>query len=197
MNLAKINQEWRTILRNIKCKELKNEIEQVEKMCTECIESKNGIIRRLLCDLDESEEIYSTMLHAHMEKIEKIMDIHKDRLQFLQKLYEIEKREIIENYDLEIDHYKSKKFGLQKELECVFYGLAEKSRIDQKRAEEEHMTKKDELKNSVSLRDIAFICRLLLSAGERHYTGRAPKSRTLLSRYPNRYNWLDRDPPSR
>ncbi|XP_055619278.1 dynein regulatory complex subunit 2 [Toxorhynchites rutilus septentrionalis] len=152
LNLAKINQEWRTILRNIKCKELKNEIEQVEKMCTECIESKNGIIRRLLCDLDESEEIYSTMLHAHMEKIDKIMNIHKDRLQFLQELYEIEKKEIIGNYDLEIGHYKSKKFGLQKELECVFFGLAEKKRLDEKHAEEEHMTKKDELKNSMILK---------------------------------------------
>lgn len=155
LNLAKINQEWRSILRNIKCKEMRNEIEQVEKMCTECIENKNGIIRRLLCDLDESEEIYSTMLHAHMEKIEKIMSVHADRLRFLTKLYEVEKREIIENYDLEIANYKAKKFGLQKELECVFYGLAEKSRIDRRQAEEEHMAKKDELKNSVSC---SFIC---------------------------------------
>ncbi|XP_038107965.1 dynein regulatory complex subunit 2 [Culex quinquefasciatus] len=152
LNLAKINQEWRSILRNIKCKEMRNEIEQVEKMCTECIENKNGIIRRLLCDLDESEEIYSTMLHAHMEKIEKIMSVHADRLRFLTKLYEVEKREIIENYDLEIANYKAKKFGLQKELECVFYGLAEKSRIDRRQAEEEHMAKKDELKNSMILK---------------------------------------------
>ncbi|EDS34380.1 conserved hypothetical protein [Culex quinquefasciatus] len=157
LNLAKINQEWRSILRNIKCKEMRNEIEQVEKMCTECIENKNGIIRRLLCDLDESEEIYSTMLHAHMEKIEKIMSVHADRLRFLTKLYEVEKREIIENYDLEIANYKAKKFGLQKELECVFYGLAEKSRIDRRQAEEEHMAKKDELKNSVSCSFICFV----------------------------------------
>lgn len=128
-------------------------------MCTECIENKNGIIRRLLCDLDESEEIYSTMLHAHMEKIEKIMNIHNDRLSFLTKLYEIEKKEIIENYDQEIANYKSKKFGLQKELECVFYGLAERSRVDRRRSEEEHMLKKDELKNSVRSfqRNFAFI----------------------------------------
>ncbi|XP_058830498.1 dynein regulatory complex subunit 2 isoform X2 [Topomyia yanbarensis] len=121
-------------------------------MCKECIENKNGIIRRLLCDLDESEEIYATMLHAHMEKIEKITNIHNDRLQFLTKLYEIEKKEIIGNYDQEIANYKSKKFGLQKELECVFYGLAERSRLERKQAEEEHMLKKDELKNSMILK---------------------------------------------
>ncbi|XP_055532837.1 dynein regulatory complex subunit 2 isoform X1 [Wyeomyia smithii] len=152
LNLAKINQEWRTILRNIKCKELRNEIELVEKMCKECIENKNGVIRRLLCDLDESEEIYATMLHSHMEKIQKIMDIHNDRLRFLTQLYEIDKKEIIAKYDQEITNYKSKKFGMQKELECVFYGLAERSRLERKQAEEEHMMKKDELKNSMILK---------------------------------------------
>ncbi|XP_058116644.1 dynein regulatory complex subunit 2 [Anopheles ziemanni] len=152
LNLAKINQEWRTILRNIKCKELKEEVEAVEKTCTECIENKNAVIKRLLCDLDESEDLYSTMLHAHMERVEKIIRIHNDRVNFLMQLYELDKRELIENYEREMDLYKSKKFGLQKDLECVFYGLVEKARTDRLRNDEDHMLKKDELKNSMILK---------------------------------------------
>ncbi|XP_053670885.1 dynein regulatory complex subunit 2 [Anopheles nili] len=152
LNLAKINQEWRSVLRNIKCKELKEEVEAVEKTCTECIENKNAVIKRLLCDLDESEDLYSTMLHAHMERVEKIIRIHNDRVNFLMELYELDKREIIENYQREMELYKSKKFELQKDLECVFYGLAEKARTDRIRNEEEHMLKKDELKNSMILK---------------------------------------------
>uniref|UniRef100_A0A182MYN6 Dynein regulatory complex subunit 2 n=1 Tax=Anopheles dirus TaxID=7168 RepID=A0A182MYN6_9DIPT len=152
LNLAKINQEWRSILRNIKCKELKEEVEAVEKTCTECIENKNAVIKRLLCDLDESEDLYSTMLHAHMERVEKIIRIHNDRVNFLMELYELDKKEIIENYEREMDLYKSKKFELQKDLECVFYGLAEKARTDRIRNEEEHILKKDELKNSMILK---------------------------------------------
>ncbi|XP_053658028.1 dynein regulatory complex subunit 2 [Anopheles marshallii] len=152
LNLAKINQEWRSILRNIKCKELKEEVEAVEKTCTECIENKNAVIKRLLCDLDESEDLYSTMLHAHMERVEKIIRIHNDRVNFLMELYELDKKEIIENYEREMELYKSKKFELQKDLECVFYGLAEKARTDRIRNEEEHMLKKDELKNSMILK---------------------------------------------
>uniref|UniRef100_A0A182P6I3 Dynein regulatory complex subunit 2 n=1 Tax=Anopheles epiroticus TaxID=199890 RepID=A0A182P6I3_9DIPT len=152
LNLAKINQEWRSILRNIKCKELKEEVEAVEKTCTECIENKNTVIKRLLCDLDESEDLYSTMLHAHMERVEKIIRIHNDRVNFLMELYELDKKEIIENYQREMELYKSKKFELQKDLECVFYGLAEKARTDRIRNEEEHMLKKDELKNSMILK---------------------------------------------
>ncbi|XP_041784368.1 dynein regulatory complex subunit 2 [Anopheles merus] len=152
LNLAKINQEWRTILRNIKCKELKEEVEAVEKTCTECIENKNAVIKRLLCDLDESEDLYSTMLHAHMERVEKIIRIHNDRVNFLTELYELDKKEIIDNYQREMELYKQKKFELQKDLECVFYGLAEKARTDRLRNEEEHMLKKDELKNSMILK---------------------------------------------
>uniref|UniRef100_A0A1B0CZ04 Dynein regulatory complex subunit 2 n=1 Tax=Phlebotomus papatasi TaxID=29031 RepID=A0A1B0CZ04_PHLPP len=73
LNMAKINQEWRSILRQLKCEELKEEIKCVEVFCGDSIEHKNQVIRRLLCDLDESEELYSTMLHAHVENIERII----------------------------------------------------------------------------------------------------------------------------
>lgn len=96
--------------------------------------------------------------------------IHNDRVNFLVQLYELDKREIIENYEREMDLYKGKKFGLQKDLECVFYGLAEKARTDRLRNEEEHMLKKDELKNSVSIKrsgiSICFGIHLHASNGE-------------------------------
>lgn len=46
--------------------------------------------------------------------------------------------------------YKNKKFQLQKELESVYYGLAERTLKTTKTAEEEFLQKSDELKNSVS-----------------------------------------------
>lgn len=46
--------------------------------------------------------------------------------------------------------YKNKKFQLQKELESVYYGLAEQTLKTTKTAEEEFLQRQDELKNSVS-----------------------------------------------
>lgn len=46
--------------------------------------------------------------------------------------------------------YKIKKFKLQKELESVYYGLAERTLKTTKTAEEEFLQRQDELKNSVS-----------------------------------------------
>lgn len=45
--------------------------------------------------------------------------------------------------------YKNKKFQLQKELESVYYGLAERTLKTTKTAEEEFLQRQDELKNSV------------------------------------------------
>lgn len=151
LNLAKINQDWRTLLRNIKCTQLTDEINAVEKECLKMVERKNSVIRRLLCDLDESEEIYSTMLHSHMENIERLIVIHKDRVHFLRSWYVEEKSHMLKCYDDEIKVYKLKKSDAQKELECVYYGLAEKANAERKTNEEEHLQKKDSLKNSVSM----------------------------------------------
>jgi hypothetical protein len=45
--------------------------------------------------------------------------------------------------------YKNKKFQLQKELESVYYGLADRSLKQTKTAEEDFLQRQDELKNSV------------------------------------------------
>lgn len=47
--------------------------------------------------------------------------------------------------------YKKKKFQLQKELESVYYGLAERSLKQTKTAEEDFLQRQDELRNSVSV----------------------------------------------
>jgi hypothetical protein len=73
LNVAKIKSEWRDILRRIKCKQLMEDLKAIKKECDESIQRKNAVIRRLLSDLDESEEIYSTMLHSHMNVIEKLI----------------------------------------------------------------------------------------------------------------------------
>jgi predicted ATP-grasp superfamily ATP-dependent carboligase len=60
-------------LRKIKCKQLHEDLKAIKRECDESIQRKNAVIRNLLADLDESEEIYSAMLHSHMNIIEKLI----------------------------------------------------------------------------------------------------------------------------
>lgn len=57
-------------MRTIKCQELKDEIKEVEKYFGDALARKNQMVQRLLNDLDESEELYSTMSHAHIRNID-------------------------------------------------------------------------------------------------------------------------------
>lgn len=76
--------------------------------------------------------------------------ISDDRLSFFRKNYESEKRNILHAYERDMTDYKNKKFQLQKELESVYYGLAERTLKTTKSSEEEFLQKQDEIKNSVS-----------------------------------------------
>lgn len=76
--------------------------------------------------------------------------IADDRLAFVRQQYETEKSTILKTYERDMIDYKNKKFRLQKELESVYYGLAEKTLKTTKTAEEEFLQRQDELKNSVS-----------------------------------------------
>ena len=76
--------------------------------------------------------------------------LSEERLDFLRKNYESEKRRILQTYEKDMMDYKDKKFQLQKELESVYYGLAEQTLKTTKTAEEEFLQRQDELKNSVS-----------------------------------------------
>jgi Sperm tail len=78
LNVSKIKSEWRDILRKIKCRELQEDLKAIKKECDESIQRKNSVIRRLLSDLDESEEIYSAMLHSHMNIIGKLIGEARD-----------------------------------------------------------------------------------------------------------------------
>lgn len=61
LNASKIQSEWRDILRKIKTKAMQDDLKAIKKECDEAIQRKNSVIRRLLADLDESEELYSAI----------------------------------------------------------------------------------------------------------------------------------------
>lgn len=75
LNLAKINQDWRTTLRNVKCAELRNEIKNVEKFFDDAFNRKNQTIERLLGELDEAEDMYITMQSSHMKAIKNLIGL--------------------------------------------------------------------------------------------------------------------------
>uniref|UniRef100_T1GIU1 Dynein regulatory complex subunit 2 n=1 Tax=Megaselia scalaris TaxID=36166 RepID=T1GIU1_MEGSC len=69
LNLSKINQEWRSILRNIKCEQLRKDCHQIEIFFNASLEQKNGIINKLLKHLDIAEDMYLKSHQANLENL--------------------------------------------------------------------------------------------------------------------------------
>ena len=68
--MAKINQEWRCILRQIKCQEQRQEIIEMAKYCKDMMDHKDNVIRRLLNDLEVAHSQHDTMSQTHMEMVQ-------------------------------------------------------------------------------------------------------------------------------
>lgn len=71
--MAKINQEWRSILRQVKVQELRKDMVELQKFFQERLDRKDGIIKRLLNDIDIAEDMYSTLQQSHMEIVNKMI----------------------------------------------------------------------------------------------------------------------------
>ena len=147
--MAKINHEWRIILRQIKCKELYDELKETENIFAQAIDRKNNMIRKLLCDLDGSEELYATMLHSHMETIDRLIRLHQDRLSYYRNNYYNEKRSMLQRFETEMKKYEAKRAIAYEDLECITIGQEHETKKRQLIAAEDQMTKIDRIRNTV------------------------------------------------
>lgn len=71
--MAKINQEWRSILRQVKIQELRREIIDVESFFKEALKRKDQVIHRLIAHIESTEDMYANLQQSHMENITKIV----------------------------------------------------------------------------------------------------------------------------
>ncbi|VVC40684.1 Hypothetical protein CINCED_3A004905 [Cinara cedri] len=96
LNTAKLNQQWRHNLRQIKCKELKDEMMTMENRFEILLDCKNNYIDVLLKDLEDAEEQNLKQYGAHAEIIFQFLGLHKKVLEELHERYEDKKKSQLE-----------------------------------------------------------------------------------------------------
>lgn len=112
LNTNKINLQWRTVLREVKAKELRKDIEILSQTFERVVDCKDSVIRSLAKDLAEAEAQYAHALRSHLHNIDKLLELqqcrlnylgedYKTELEILQKEFEIERKMIIEHHDQE------------------------------------------------------------------------------------------------
>lgn len=72
LNLAKINQDWRSMLRQIKNQELRNELEQMKQHCTVMLEQGQNLTKRLLMDLETAHQMDDMLFQTRLEILQNV-----------------------------------------------------------------------------------------------------------------------------
>ncbi|CAG4971236.1 unnamed protein product [Colias eurytheme] len=101
INTAKINQEWRYILRRIKCQQMDLEIQGMMSSFNFLMERKNRLIASLTRAVEDSDEQHRRAFQAHTENLSYFLRIGSQRLDKLQSLYEHQKNCFLETWDKE------------------------------------------------------------------------------------------------
>lgn len=115
LNLNKINTQWRTVLREVKTRELLKDIEILSQTFERVVDCKDSVIKSLAKDLTEAEEQYAHALRSHLHNVDQLLTLQRRRLSLLEESYnmeldvltkefETERKTIIDQHEKEI-HY--------------------------------------------------------------------------------------------
>lgn len=113
MNLLKIQNQWRKIMRLAKVSELRKDIDVIKQSHERDVDRKDAIIQMLDRDTEEAEEQYQMALRRHLENIDKLLELQDSRLLaletgFMQQLDTLEEEFTSERSYIEQVHQREK-----------------------------------------------------------------------------------------
>ncbi|XP_045685737.1 dynein regulatory complex subunit 2 [Phyllostomus hastatus] len=117
LNLNKINTQWRTVLREVKTRELLKDIEILSQTFERVVDCKDNVIKSLAKDLSEAEEQYAHALRNHLHNIDQLLALQRYRLSVLEENYNMELETLTKEFETErktiIDQHENEIHYLQ------------------------------------------------------------------------------------
>merc|ERR1719183_796497 len=102
-NLAKIQESWLKIMRSGKTKQLKKEVEIISQNHERDVDRKDAILQMLDRDLDEAEEQHQVAVRAHLQNVDKLLEIQRARLEALDEEFQTEVKILEQEFQAERD----------------------------------------------------------------------------------------------
>nr|XP_017495318.2 dynein regulatory complex subunit 2 isoform X3 [Manis javanica] len=101
LNLNKINTQWRTVLREVKTRELHKDIEILRQTFERVVDCKDSVIKSLAKDLSEAEQQHAHALCSHLHNIDQLLALQRCRLSFLEESYNMELEALTKEFETE------------------------------------------------------------------------------------------------
>ncbi|EKX35168.1 hypothetical protein GUITHDRAFT_80038, partial [Guillardia theta CCMP2712] len=101
LNMAKIQHQWRKIMRVAKVEQLRHELEIMSQNHEREVDMKDAIIQMLDRDLDEAEEQYQTALRSHLHNLDTMINLFDAKMSDLRMEFESELQRMINDFSKE------------------------------------------------------------------------------------------------
>ncbi|XP_025988081.1 dynein regulatory complex subunit 2 [Solenopsis invicta] len=130
LNTAKINEQWRFILRRIKCKELHEDVEYLWSNFDRLMKTKDLVIQRLHNELEAADVDHRRLQEAHIQTMDLIIGKYKQKCMQLHEFFARERNRIVsdemnelnrarKNLEQHCDQLQNIIFGQDKKIENV------------------------------------------------------------------------------
>ncbi|EGI61092.1 Coiled-coil domain-containing protein 65 [Acromyrmex echinatior] len=122
LNTAKINEQWRFILRRIKCKELHEDVEYLWNNFNRLMKTKNLMIQRLHSELEAADVNHRRLQEAHIKMMDLIIGRCKQKCIDLHKSFAHERNRIVSDETNELNRIRNNLEQYCSQLQNINFG---------------------------------------------------------------------------
>ncbi|TVK90489.1 Coiled-coil domain-containing protein 65 [Bagarius yarrelli] len=147
INLHKLNQQWRSNLRQTKAAELREDFAILSQTFERVVDCKDNVIKLLVSDLNEAEQ-QSTMAHrAHLQHLDHLLEIQKSRLGALESNWNIGVKELGSEFNTEREQILKHHQQDTEYLEAVTFALEQRYSGIYNEARQDYQSSRDDILN--------------------------------------------------
>lgn len=147
INLHKLNVQWRAVLREVKVKELRKDIEILSQTFERVVDCKNNVTKSLIKDVEEADEQYTHALRSHLQHIDQLLELQRERLDLLQQEYQQELDTVMQEFDTERKMIMEQENKEMQYLQNVILAMEQNTLENESEAKQEFQSMRDEIKN--------------------------------------------------
>jgi len=147
LNMLKINNRWREIMKIAKSKELKNQAEILEQVHKRHFDSKNHSIKNLEKEILEANKQFSTALQSHLINVDNLIDLQVKRLNNLELQFSVDLNMLENEFNIEKSKLQSKHFKEKTNILGIINRMEQEYLEEEADSKHEHQSIRDDIRN--------------------------------------------------
>ncbi|XP_024876408.1 dynein regulatory complex subunit 2 isoform X2 [Temnothorax curvispinosus] len=148
LNTAKINEQWRYILRQIKCKELDEDVEYLWNNFDRLLKAKDLVIQRLHSELEAADMDHRRLQEAHIQMMDLTIGRYKQKCIHLHESFARERTRIVSNEINELNRVRKHLQEHCHQLQNIIFGQDKKM---------ENVLTQTKIQNAVNIYSIVYL----------------------------------------